>query len=175
MTAEPLGTVDVDAAASIGGGGPGLRIGDAEREAVAADLSEHFVAGRLRRDELDERLEQAGSARTAGDLRPLLIDLPPLRATVQAADRRPARTSGWADVDERRPRVISYVGVNTSLWIIWAVIGGGASFPWPLFPTLFWGLGLVLHLSGGVHAHPHHQAFVPERPHHRDHGGPHRR
>ena len=33
-----------------------LRIGDAERDVAAADLGEHYVAGRLTLDELHERL-----------------------------------------------------------------------------------------------------------------------
>lgn len=38
-----------------------------------------------------------------------------------------------------------YVGVNLVLWSIW-IIGGIASqwiFPWPIFPTIFWGLFVV--------------------------------
>ncbi|MBA9004596.1 DUF1707 SHOCT-like domain-containing protein [Thermomonospora cellulosilytica] len=53
-----------------------LRIGDAERDAVTAALHEHFAAGRLTRDELDERLEAALTARTEGDLREIVRDLP---------------------------------------------------------------------------------------------------
>lgn len=60
-----------------------VRIGDAEREAAAATLSEHFAAGRLSRDELDERLDRAWTAKTASELDPLFADLP--------SDRTPAR------------------------------------------------------------------------------------
>jgi hypothetical protein len=55
-----------------------MRIGDAERDAVTTALHEHFAQGRLDRDELDERLEAALAAKTAGDLRPILHDLPHL-------------------------------------------------------------------------------------------------
>ena len=54
----------------------GVRIGDAERERAVTDLGDHYAAGRLDRDELDERLELAWRARTAVDLRPLFADLP---------------------------------------------------------------------------------------------------
>jgi DNA-binding PadR family transcriptional regulator len=49
---------------------------DADRERAVASLGGHFAVGRLTRAELDERLTVALSARTAGDLRRLLADLP---------------------------------------------------------------------------------------------------
>jgi hypothetical protein len=55
-----------------------MRIGDAERDALTAALHEHFAQGRLDRDELDERLGAALAAKTVGDLRPILHDLPHL-------------------------------------------------------------------------------------------------
>lgn len=57
-------------------GQDGVRIGDAERERAVSELSEHFAAGRMTPDELDERLELAWRARTAADLAPLFADLP---------------------------------------------------------------------------------------------------
>ena len=39
-----------------------MRIGDAERDAAAADLGEHFTAGRLTLEELHERLEAVFAA-----------------------------------------------------------------------------------------------------------------
>jgi DNA-binding PadR family transcriptional regulator len=54
-----------------------VRISDAEREQALSSLRDHFAEGRLTRAELDERLTTALSARTAGDLRRLLADLPP--------------------------------------------------------------------------------------------------
>lgn len=56
--------------------GSRVRIGDADRDAAAAALGEHFASGRLDREEFDERLERAWAARTADDLDPLFIDLP---------------------------------------------------------------------------------------------------
>ena len=50
-------------------------VSDADRERAAASLGDHFAA-RLTRTELDERLATALSARTAGDLRRLMADLP---------------------------------------------------------------------------------------------------
>lgn len=53
-----------------------LRIGDAERDAAAADLGEHYVAGRLTLDELHERLGQVFAAKTHGQLWKVMSDLP---------------------------------------------------------------------------------------------------
>ncbi|TDC12144.1 DUF1707 SHOCT-like domain-containing protein, partial [Actinomadura bangladeshensis] len=53
-----------------------IRIGDAERDAVMVALHDHFAEGRLDRGELDERLDAVLSAKTCGDLRTLVKDLP---------------------------------------------------------------------------------------------------
>jgi hypothetical protein len=53
-----------------------LRIGDAEREAAAHELGEHYAMGRLTTEEHSERLERVWEARTAADLAPLFRDLP---------------------------------------------------------------------------------------------------
>jgi uncharacterized protein DUF1707 len=58
-------------------GGPhALRIGDAERDAAAADLGEHYAAGRLSLDELNERLDAVFASKTFGQLTRVLADLP---------------------------------------------------------------------------------------------------
>jgi hypothetical protein len=53
-----------------------MRVGDAEREAAATELREHFASGRLNSEELDQRLTAAFAARTRGDLDALFSDLP---------------------------------------------------------------------------------------------------
>src|SRR5581483_2977655 len=53
-----------------------MRVSDAEREAAAAELREHFASGRLNQDELDERLAAVFAAKTRGDLNTLFTDLP---------------------------------------------------------------------------------------------------
>jgi len=55
---------------------PGLRISDAERDAAVSALGEHFAAGRLSREEYDERADRALKARTAAEVSPLFTDLP---------------------------------------------------------------------------------------------------
>lgn len=53
-----------------------MRVSDAEREAAATELREHFASGRLNQDELDERLTAVFAAKTRGDLNALFTDLP---------------------------------------------------------------------------------------------------
>lgn len=53
-----------------------MRVGDAEREAAAAEVREHFASGRLTQDELNQRLDQTFAAKTRGDLNAVFSDLP---------------------------------------------------------------------------------------------------
>jgi hypothetical protein len=54
----------------------GLRVSDAEREAVAAILRREHVAGRLDNVEFDERVSRCLTARSYAELDGLLTDLP---------------------------------------------------------------------------------------------------
>jgi hypothetical protein len=56
--------------------GPGLRIGDAEREAAATRLREHYAQGRLTLEEFQQRLDAVFSAKTSVDLASINADLP---------------------------------------------------------------------------------------------------
>jgi hypothetical protein len=53
-----------------------LRVSDADRDRAVAELSEHFEAGRLTAEELDERTGRALRARTGSELADLFADLP---------------------------------------------------------------------------------------------------
>ena len=81
--------------------GPELRIGDAEREAAVAALGEHYAAGRLTKEEYDERSSQAWTARTGSELWPLFADLPRTDARSAAGEppprenRRPSGRPWW--------------------------------------------------------------------------------
>jgi Domain of unknown function (DUF1707) len=59
---------------------PSLRIGDTERDAVAAELREHFAHGRLTLEEFNERIEAVFAAKTQADLSRLTSDLPHVRS-----------------------------------------------------------------------------------------------
>src|SRR5262245_60497142 len=53
-----------------------IRVSDADRDRVTAQLRDHFAAGRITPGELDERLSAALNAKTFGDLRRIMADLP---------------------------------------------------------------------------------------------------
>ena len=74
--------------------GSNIRVGDADRDATATQLREHYAAGRLTLDELNERLEQTFAARTGADLNAVLRDLPSRRRLGPRGGRR--RTARWA-------------------------------------------------------------------------------
>lgn len=131
-----------------------LRVGDADRERVTDLLAEHHAAGRLTVEELDDRLTTALAARTRDELVAPLADLPMRPELVEgrpSTGSGPSRPSpavlGW------RSHLISYVAVIAGLWLIWALTGAG--YPWPIWPMLGWGMGLLGHrgqlsLCGGV-------------------------
>jgi hypothetical protein len=118
--------------------GPDLRIGDAEREAAAASLREHYAQGRLTLEEFNERLDAAYQATTQRQLSLITQDLPhtaapsaPLPiATVPGGGRERAR-------EEYGPR-----GARVRLGLFPVIIAALASwlllfelhlraFPWP--------------------------------------------
>ena len=75
-----------------------IRLSDAERDAAAADLGEHFAQGRLTAEEHAERLEQIWAARTRGEIAPIFRDLPSPYAATAA---RPTSSSGNVRNDDR--------------------------------------------------------------------------
>jgi uncharacterized membrane protein len=78
-----------------GPGDPELRIGDAEREAAVGALGEHYAAGRLSKEEFDERADAAWAARTRSALWPLFTDLPnPVAAPAGTAPAPPRARQG---------------------------------------------------------------------------------
>jgi len=53
-----------------------LRVGDTEREAVAAELREHYAQGRLTLEDFQRRLDASFAAKTRADLDHIIQDLP---------------------------------------------------------------------------------------------------
>jgi Domain of unknown function (DUF1707) len=112
-----------------------MRASDADRDAVLSDLSEHFQAGRLTHEEFDDRAGRALAARTWGELKDLLRDLPSTRpgpqAPVAAASSaaRPAQPSGRgapapiAVLAAIGIAVAVSVGITHSIWgFLWIVL-----------------------------------------------------
>ena len=85
-----------------------IRASDADREHVTARLREHFAAGRLTSDELDERISAALKAKTHGELRQLMADLPEPAPAAPRAARRPYPVAPCA-VHRRGPRPLPVI------------------------------------------------------------------
>jgi Domain of unknown function (DUF1707) len=72
--------------------GYNVRVGDADREEVAAQLREHYADGRLTLEELNERLDQVFAAKTKADLNIVMRDLP---QAVRPGPAMPYGGSAW--------------------------------------------------------------------------------
>lgn len=104
--------------------GDRVRVGDAEREACLAALTEHFAQGRLTSDELDQRQRATLRAVTRWDIAGLLSDLP---ATPTSDPGRAGRSLAAPVGSGSRSRVV----VARGRWLAvraWpaAVLYGGA-------------------------------------------------
>ena len=108
--------------------GPDLRIGDADRDAVAARLREGYAQGRLTLDEFNERLSAALAATTQRELSQVTRDLPhPVTLTRPVAPGGPGsgRRSGYdhhQGYDHprsgRRRRFFPVLAVVALLWLL---------------------------------------------------------
>ena len=67
---------------------PEMRLSDADRDEAIVRLSEHYAAGRLDKDEFDERSDAVWTARTDADLAPVwaVHDYVPLLYSRNAID-----------------------------------------------------------------------------------------
>jgi len=83
-----------------------IRVSDADRERVAARLREHFAEGRLSPYELDERIAAALTAKTVGDVRRIVADLPGPVPTPPRARQSPPWASGHGAVFRGGPRIV---------------------------------------------------------------------
>lgn len=112
-----------------------LRIGDRERDAAVTALGEHYVAGRLTKDEYDERSAVAWRARTNSDLAPLFVDLPALQVPERVTG---PSTRGGSSRDRSRR---SGLPVLPILLLVVVVAGVSGMEIWPfllLFGVYLW-------------------------------------
>jgi hypothetical protein len=118
--------------------GPDLRIGDAEREAAAASLREHYAQGRLTLEEFNERLDAALKAITQSQLNRITEDLPratapsaPLPVTTVPDGGRDRARQDWSQGHHHPrlgifPLVIAAIGTWLLLFDLHLRV-----FPWP--------------------------------------------
>jgi hypothetical protein len=117
--------------------GPDLRIGDAEREAAATHLREHFAQGRLSQDEFNQRLDAVFTARTQSQIDALTADLPRAAApsaalSVTAADSDGRERSRQDHQSGPRARLGFFPVIIAALatWLLIVEIPL-RTFPWP--------------------------------------------
>jgi hypothetical protein len=81
----PVRSVQDMSTATTGHPSGSLRVSDADRDRAIAELSEHYQAGRLTTEELEDRTGRALQARTTADLAALFTDLPWRQASATGA------------------------------------------------------------------------------------------
>jgi Flp pilus assembly protein TadB len=111
---------------NISSGEPNLRASDTEREAIAARLRAHHTDGRLDTGELQERIDRCYQAKTRGELRDLLADLPG-----EEPEPKP----------ERSPRIRAPLPLLALVTGVLVLAATGAAVhhhaPWLVLPVLF--------------------------------------
>jgi hypothetical protein len=83
-----------------------IRTSDADRERSVVQLRDHYAEGRLTREELDERVAAALTARTFGDLRSVMADLPEPAHAAQHARRPPPAALPRPVLGRRSPLIL---------------------------------------------------------------------
>jgi hypothetical protein len=100
-----------------------LRASDADRDAVADRLHQAAVEGRLEPEELEERLHRALRARTYGELRRLVADLPGSRARKSSTGLTVAKVAVRIVVAlVALAAVLTVLAVMAVWWIAWFVL-----------------------------------------------------
>ncbi|HEX3753274.1 MAG TPA: DUF1707 domain-containing protein [Streptosporangiaceae bacterium] len=136
-----------------------MRISDSDRDQVAAQLRDYYAEGRLTTEELDERVTAALSAKTAGDLRRLMSDLPspapaagaPSGPGAQSYGAWPNRGPQWAGRPYRRRRGPRLLPILLLLFVAAILLPGGFVF-FALLKVflLFWLLVMVGGMIAGL-------------------------
>ncbi|HEX3714860.1 MAG TPA: DUF1707 domain-containing protein [Trebonia sp.] len=108
-----------------------IRVSDADRNAVAELLTQHYAEGRLDQGEFDERVGRTMAAKTRGDLAGLFDDLPD---TDSAGAGGPGSPAGRPAVPYRASRRRG--GMLRSLLVV-ALVLICANIAWHAFTSVF--------------------------------------
>lgn len=132
-------------------------VGDADRQRTAELVGTAFAEGLVDLDEMDRALDEVFRSRTVGDLDAATSMFPrewvaASRSADSAARRVAARRAA------RSEDVRSYLGVMALLLAIWAVtaVAWGATYFWPIWPALGWGISLLVGQCGRQDSNPDH-------------------
>jgi hypothetical protein len=117
--------------------GPDLRIGDAEREAAAAGLREHYAQGRLTLEEFNQRLDAVFKATTRRQLDLITRDLPhaaapsaPLPVASASGNRSGGHDQQWGQGRRARLGVFPLIIAALATWLVVFDLHL-RMFPWP--------------------------------------------
>jgi hypothetical protein len=118
-----------------------LRVSDDERDRALRDIREHFAAGRLTQDEVEDRVQAVYAAGSQSELRRATRDLPVLPPTPE--EQR-------AELDHRRSdlrrQVLQQTGAGVASFVactlIWVASGANGSF-WPVWIALIVAVSLL--------------------------------
>jgi hypothetical protein len=117
--------------------GPDLRIGDAEREAAAASLREHYAQGRLTLEEFNGRLDAVFKATTRSQLSLITQDLPhaaapsaPLPVTAVPGGGRERARQEWSRGSRPRFGMFPVIIAALGAWLVLFELNL-RMFPWP--------------------------------------------
>lgn len=125
-----------------------LRVGTAEREAVARHLGTAMAEGRLTLFEYEERVGKVWSSATRGELAQVTADLP---APVDD-DALAASEDGVAPWREYLDEWKEWIGVSillTGIWGVTSIASGEIVYYWPIWPLGIWGAVLLASIFWG--------------------------
>lgn len=138
--------------------GPGPRVTDADREAAAARLREHYAQGRLTLEEFHHRLDAAFEATTQSQLTAIARDLPrtgspaPLPSAATGNGRERARQQRRPG-SRARPGVMAVIIAVLAAWLLVPHLHLGM-FAWPgrlaLFLMIFAGIRWLMRFLWGL-------------------------
>jgi DNA-binding PadR family transcriptional regulator len=111
-----------------------VRISDADRERATGRLRDHFAEGRLTPEELDERVTAALNARTAGDLRRVMADLPEPSPVPGQGWPLPPAAAPQPGLGRRSPVLLPLV--TLALLAVLLIPGGGGWQSPAFFPVV---------------------------------------
>jgi DUF1707 SHOCT-like domain len=128
-----------------------MRAADADRQAVAERLRGALEEGRLDLHEYDERLQQAYAAKTYGELKGLLSDLPatvPQQSAPVAEASAKGVTRRW--LAETWEGYFRTIGVVVAIWAVTCILSQDLIYFWPGWVAGPWGAFLVYRTITGV-------------------------
>jgi hypothetical protein len=107
---------------------PEVRIGDAERESAVSALGDHYLAGRISKEEYDERTSVAWRAKTNSELWPLFADLPALRPKTTPVHVPAPNGAGRSGHKSRVPLlplllvIVAVLAITNVPWWAWLIV-----------------------------------------------------